>query len=322
MATNVLYDPVCDTLSPFWDDPSVPLVKSPIGQAIEKSIDNSKACTSTNPHPAEISGASKHSNSQLMGLPLELQNQIFRDILANELAIHQELSSHILPSTTLAPNRIHGLKYVSCTTVPSDSTHSAAIMQTCKAAYEEGRNMLLGNDQCFNTHMHLFKGLLRQFQKPGVCGPLAPFEAITLRLSKHTDFVPATILISRKMPHLQHLQITLLLEDASITWVSRDQAFQKCNGDTVNCLEISAVKFTRDHPTLKKAILSTKRRLLDEPGKMYGQHRGEVAVVLDLVPVSVTLESCQPVHWPVPIGESPAAVLRTWPSTHTILESV
>ncbi|KAJ9608236.1 hypothetical protein H2200_007224 [Cladophialophora chaetospira] len=199
-------------------------------------------------HPAELSGPSKDPRLQLMELPAEVRNQIFRLVMISQHKIRLDSSGRFRP-------------------VASPPEIAPALLGVCRQAYHETRSMLYQENKWLITHMQAFAELFIEAVEP-------PFvEQIPDTLGENRAMLLRDLVIwpglrddEHSYPHEPKLQIQqvtrfvfsklLGLQHLQLVWLGR---FSSGAGrdDSAQFLR-EAAYITSQHPILKKAIWNRK----------------------------------------------------------------
>ncbi|KAJ9609107.1 hypothetical protein H2200_006878 [Cladophialophora chaetospira] len=219
--------------------------------------------TPTTPHPAELSGASTDPIKQLMGLPLELRNKIYKLLLVKEDWVGVVISHSQYGPPVLADY---------CDNYRVGPKHTTSILRVSQQAHSEGTDILYGVNK-FSCHH--FMGFITAFLEGNAItgGRHGIGEANAAKIKRTMFELPVKVVfnqdgddhtlgefldsICRKLPALQSLCLTTtesykdvpknFEEGLSLEWIQHTH---------VGPLLKTAARVTQYHPLLRKAIWS------------------------------------------------------------------
>ncbi|EXJ72768.1 uncharacterized protein A1O5_03915 [Cladophialophora psammophila CBS 110553] len=217
-------------------------------------------------HPAEVSGASKDPNLQLLGIPREIRDKIVRYVLVGEEEIPLRFRSYAFAersSDTFGLNRKmddtvrkHD-RTVTQMWKPDGQVHALGLLFTCRQLYEEGRVIFYGENVWVDTsagdfptfysegNSYMSRSNAALVKKARLQRCLSFPDGLDGRLDAFTPFA------CNWLPNLQKLRLRFYVFKASPSDPSTIYAFVK------ERFLMTAADMTQNHPTLKKAIWNT-----------------------------------------------------------------
>lgn len=241
-----------------------------------------------------------------MGIPRELRNVIFRQILLyhKEIQLDFDLSSNWTSAEDYWMFRRMQSAFDEREPIGGNRTEARRgidlrILRVCKQAYEEGRLIFYGDNRWFFRHARAFHRLFLDWPEPytGCLSTKAGLiRDLTIWPSKDDTTYPELSymefieVMCEYLPALQHLQIILSYS------MFRDRAQDRKRwiglvGINHNVVAMAA-RITRNHPSLKKAIYSRRSGRLREVESVSPRMRQfEVVFMVDLVPAGTATKN-------------------------------
>ncbi|KAJ9607051.1 hypothetical protein H2200_008123 [Cladophialophora chaetospira] len=188
---------------------------------------------------------------QLMDLPAEIRDRIFRFVLPVGRFIQFDRRVHI-PQGSDGVRLSHKVQCLNQQDIFSEPSNRLALLRICKQAYREGRPILYWHNKWFANHVRPFEDFLLPFPNPGtgLADPGALFKDISLWITENSDVYPAMKFVCYNMPALRHFQMTVTYKE-----LRNYQLKQHSIGDR---LLKGAGQFTRCHPILRKVVWNKK----------------------------------------------------------------
>ncbi|KIW96162.1 uncharacterized protein Z519_03229 [Cladophialophora bantiana CBS 173.52] len=217
-------------------------------------------------HPAEVSGASRDPNLQLLGIPREIRDKIVRYVLVGEKEIPLRFRSYAVAERASATSGVHRemddtVRGHDCTVTqiwkPDGQVHALGLLFTCSQMYEEGRVIFYGENVWVDTsagdfpafysegNFYMSRSNAALVKKARLQRCLSFPDGLDGSLDAFTSFA------SHWLPNLQKLQLRFYVFKASPSDPQTIYSFVK------ERFLITTADMTQNHPALKKAIWNT-----------------------------------------------------------------